>query len=136
MKRTNDLPRGIRNNNPLNIRKTSDNWQGATGDDGEFVIFESPVKGIRAASRILRNYSDNHGLNTVFGIIMRWAPPSENDSTGYIDSVSAKIGLGRNEVLRSYDYPDLIKAMIYHENGQQPYSESVINSGFKEGFYT
>jgi hypothetical protein len=130
------LPRGIRNNNPLNIRKSSDNWLGAVGDDGAFVRFESEVFGIRAAARILKNYRNKYGLNSVFDIVKRWAPPSENDTTSYIDSVAAKVGIGRNEQLLDGDYTELIKAMIYHENGQQPYSDSLIEQGFEMGFYS
>ena len=43
MKLRNTKPRGIRNNNPLNIRKSGDNWLGAAGDDGEFVQFLSLI---------------------------------------------------------------------------------------------
>jgi len=129
------IPRGIRNNNPLNIRDTGINWQGAVGSDGEFVRFESETMGIRAAARILKTYRDKYGLNSVAEIVARWSPPSENDTTSYIDSVAAKIGISRNETLIDADYPELIKAMIYHENGQQPYDDNVIYSGFKAGFY-
>jgi hypothetical protein len=128
-------PRGIRNNNPLNIR-TGDNWQGAIGDDGEFVQFEVVTMGIRAAARILKNYRDKYGLNTVSGIISRWAPPSENDTQSYIASVAGKVGVEANEPLSEVDYTRLISAMIYHENGQQPYSVDEIQQGFEMGFYS
>lgn len=131
---TNKKTRGIRNNNPLNIRKSSDVWEGAIGDDGEFVQFEAPEKGIRAAARILKTYRDKHGLISVAQIITRWAPPVENDTTSYIDHVSSFVGLGRNDTLNEFDYPLLIAAMIKHESGQQPYSVKVIESGFIQGF--
>lgn len=139
--KNNNQPRGIRNNNPLNIRENhlvDYDWQGEheLDIDPEFEEFVTPEKGIRAAARILKNYRDNRGLNTVSGIITRWAPPTENDTTSYIESVAVKVGIGRSEALTDYDYPELIKAMIYHENGQQPYSDSIIESGFKQGFYT
>ncbi len=130
------LPRGIRNNNALNIRKSGDKWKGAVGDDGEFVRFSSASLGVRAAARILKNYRDKYGLNTVSGIINRWAPPSENDTNSYIESVAKKTHVDINQVLGDSDYPNLIRAMIYHENGQQPYPVDVINQGFNEGFYS
>lgn len=128
-------PRGIRNNNPLNIRISGDNWKGSVGDDGAFVQFELASLGIRAAARILKNYRDKYGLNTISDIINRWAPPSENDTQAYIHSVAEKVGIDANQVLSDIDYPNLIKAMIYHENGQQPYPVDVIQSGFEQGFY-
>jgi hypothetical protein len=129
-------PRGIRNNNPLNIRISSDNWNGSVGDDGSFIQFESPLFGIRAAARILKNYRDKYGLNTVAGIVNRWAPPSENNTQSYINSVSGKVGVDANQALNDSDYKKLIAAMIYHENGSQPYSIDEIKSGFDMGFYT
>jgi len=131
-----EKPKGIRNNNPLDIRVSGDEWQGKTGDDGEFFQFESPVFGIRAAARTLRTYREKHGLNTVSGIINRWAPPSENLTGSYIESVANKIKLDAHETLRDEDYPRLIEAMIFHENGEQPYSAEIIQDGFKRGFYS
>lgn len=132
---SNKKPRGIRNNNPLNIRKSNDNWRGAVGDDGAFVQFESAVFGIRAGARILKNYRDKYALFSVREIVSRWAPPSENDTISYVESVANKIGISQSEPLQEFDYVDLIKAMIYHENGQQPYSDKEIQQGFELGFY-
>jgi len=131
----NNKPRGIRNNNPLNIRENGTKWLGRAGDDGAFVQFESASLGIRAAARILKNYRDKYGLNTVSGIINRWAPPVENDTNSYVNSVAKKTNVDVYQVLSDSDYPNLIRAMIYHENGQQPYTNQVINDGFKAGFY-
>lgn len=127
------LPRGIRNNNPLNIRKSADNWQGKTGDDGAFVTFDTPHNGIRAAGRLLKTYRDRHGLNTIGGIIGRWAPPNENDTVSYIASVEQKTGISRNQRLNDEDYPAVVSAMIYHENGQQPYDAQLIREGVYAG---
>ena len=129
-------PRGIRNNNPLNIR-IGNNWQGETSadGDGEFEQFNSPEMGIRAAARLLKNYRDIHGLKTIEEIISRWAPVSENNTAAYIASVEQKTGIGRDSILGDSDYIDVIKAMIHHENGEQPYSDLTIHNGFSLGFY-
>ena len=47
------LPRGIRNNNPLNIRLNPENrWQGRVSpkhnSDGAFEQFQDPIMGLRA----------------------------------------------------------------------------------------
>ena len=134
-------PRGIRNNNPMNIRenhKVDYDWVGESlfDSDLDFEEFVSPVYGIRAAARILKNYRDKYDLNTVSGIINRWAPPTENDTQAYIKSVADKVGVNANEPLTEVDYTRLISAMIYHENGQQPYSVDEIQQGFEMGFYS
>ena len=71
--------RGIRNNNPGNIRWGSA-WQGLKVDgkeqDKDFCVFIAPEYGIRAMCKILLNYSRLYKINTVAGIIHRWAPPS------------------------------------------------------------
>jgi hypothetical protein len=121
--------RGIRNHNAGNIRSlSSDTWEGQVGNDGDFAIFESPEYGLRAMGRVLVNYGRIHGLNTISGIISRWAPDSENNTEAYIDSVSDALGwwswlpldLENPDTLR-----DLMKAIVKHENGVQPYSEEI-----------
>lgn len=125
--------RGLRNNNPLNIRenkRTDYDWEGeAAGDfDAEFEEFVAPEYGVRAAVRILRSYA-RRGVITLEGIISTWAPDSENDTESYIKSVSKKTNIGRFDIVTEKDYPRLLAAMIYHENGSQPYAMSVIEKG-------
>ncbi|MEC4091152.1 virion protein [Pseudoalteromonas rubra] len=128
-------PLGIRNNNPLNI-EARERWLGAAGDDGRFVIFETPEHGIRAAGRILRTYALRHGRKTVNTIIARWAPPEDdNDTEGYIDFVANRAGVRPDKELTGDEYPRVLEAMIQMENGQQPYSMDTIKTGFEWGFY-
>ncbi|MFC3031355.1 virion protein [Pseudoalteromonas fenneropenaei] len=128
-----NTPRGIRNNNPLNI-KTGENWLGLAGSDGPFVVFATSGHGIRAAGRILRTYSERHKRRTIRSIIERWAPPSENNTNAYIQFVAHKTGLDADRQLTLDDYPKLLDAMIQMENGQQPYSLNEIKQGFEWGF--
>jgi len=67
----------VRNNNPANIRRGSTKWQGesAVQTDAAFVQFITPEYGIRALSKVLDTYASKYGLNTVSGIINRFAPP-------------------------------------------------------------
>jgi hypothetical protein len=126
-------PRGIRNNNPLNIRySAANNWQGQTGTDGEYAIFDEPENGIRAAAKLLNRYITVYGLVSVSGIISRWAPATENNTQSYISAVSNKLEVLENEpILWPTQAQELIKAMIHHENGVQPYSNETINEGIK-----
>jgi hypothetical protein len=126
------LPRGIRNNNPGNIRKSADMWQGVAGDDGTFAKFESPKWGIRAMAKLLINYQKKHRLDTIEEIIHRWAPPVENHTDSYVDVVATKCGVDPQAKV-DLTNPELmlnaLKAMITVENGQQPYSDEELRAG-------
>ncbi|MDD3181351.1 MAG: structural protein P5 [Alphaproteobacteria bacterium] len=124
--------RGIRNNNPGNLRRTDDPWQGLaeTQTDKEFFVFQSPVYGIRALARTLIKYQDKHGLRTIRQIIGRWAPALENDTVAYIKAVSASSGFGQDVELDMHKYEHLkaiTLAIIAFENGQQPYTGAQID---------
>lgn len=124
-------PRGIRNNNPLNIRwNSANNWQGQTGrDSGGFSIFDTPVNGIRAAARVLDNYA-KRGLTTIAQIISTWAPAADgNNVEAYVSHVESVMGKGRNVKISRADYLPLLRVMIKHENGKQPYTDSQILAG-------
>lgn len=127
------VPLGIRNNNPLNIRKSGINWQGKTGDDGSFEVFDTPFNGIRAAARNLKTYANSHGLRTIRSIIGRWAPAVENNVEAYVSSVAQRTGIFPDLILNTDDYVAVVEAMIYHENGQQPYELSLIRNAVYDG---
>lgn len=132
-------PRGLRNNNAGNLRLSSDSWQGLADEqtDGAFFQFVSPEYGIRALSKVLLNYESVYGLNTVAGIISRYAPSSENDTNSYISSVVSKLSTvtSANQVFSVRDnLSELVNAIIIHENGYNPYSQSVLNDGISMAF--
>lgn len=97
--------RGLHNNNPLNIRHSTDRWRGARAGqtDSEFVQFTSMAYGYRAAWRVLTSYRERFAKEgqplTPRNIIRRWAPPSENNSDAYLRTVCRFTGLGGNERL-------------------------------------
>jgi hypothetical protein len=124
--------RGIRNNNPGNIRHGSSQWQGMSlqQTDDEYVQFDDPVYGIRAMAKLLKNYQARYGLDTVAEIIGRYAPPSENITGAYVDHVAKLLGVSPNhEIDVAAALPELVPAIILHENGSQPYSRRQINQG-------
>ena len=120
------LPRGIRNNNPLNIRRSKNQWQGMkkVQSDTQFCQFETLDWGWRAAFKLLtRTYYHQYRLYTIKGIISRWAPPNENNTRVYIENVSRLTGIGPDEPLGiPSDKPArriaLGLAMAIQENGQ------------------
>lgn len=114
------LPRGLRNNNPLNIEAGpfTQGQEGFVGSDGRFARFEKPEQGINAANKLLDVYQNKHGLNTVRGIIGRWAPAGENDTRGYVNSVAARLGIDPDQPLGPEHRQALIAAMGQFENGR------------------
>ena len=122
--------RGVRNANPGNIRKSKDQWEGAIGDDGAFVIFDSPESGVRALAKNLQSYG-RQGYDSIEKIINRWAPPSENDTKSYIDSVVAATGIPATQSL-DLSNPDtlssLAQAISFHETGSR-YDPEVYQQG-------
>ncbi|PHM65729.1 structural protein [Xenorhabdus kozodoii] len=128
------MSRGIRNNNPGNIRH-GDQWQGLRNmqTDKSFCQFVAPEYGIRAMFKILRNYERKYGDNTIRQFISRWAPPNENNTEGYIAYVSQSVGIDSRSVIDVNHKPTmtaLVKAMIQMENGQQPYSDEIFEKAF------
>lgn len=126
--------RGIRNHNPGNIRKGGSPWQGMadTQSDRSFVQFKSPVWGIRAIAKTLITYRDRYGLTTVEQLISRWAPPNENKTSAYVKAVAREVGVEPTDKVVYADHlVDLIAAIIQHENGQQPYSRSLIQEAIE-----
>ncbi len=119
------LPRGIRNNNPLNIRRSKDKWKGlrAVQADAQFCQFESLEYGWRAAFYLLtRTYYHKYRLYTIRAIISKWAPPCENNSKAYVENVSRLTGIDPDEPIgipseRPARWIALGMAMAIQENG-------------------
>ena len=96
------LPRGIRNNNPLNIRRSKDQWKGLAEQqkDRSFWQFKSLEWGWRAAFYLLtRTYYHKYRLYTIRGIISRWAPSCENDTSAYVQNVARLTGIDPDKPL-------------------------------------
>ena len=143
------MTRGIRNNNPLNIRHSADQWQGARVEqtDPSFVQFTSMAYGYRAAWKVLESYWNHFHQSkqpyTATNIITRWAPPTENDTQNYIRTVLMLTSLGGKENLpqpsRGVDTERLVRliqAMTSMESGI-PYKEvdtEAIREGWKLAF--
>lgn len=124
-------PRGIRNNNPGNLNYVGQ--PGATresGPNGRFAVFQTAEEGLVALARQLRLYAQR-GINSVRAIISKFAPPTENDTQAYIESVSKRLGVDANASLNVNDprvMQGLMDAIIKVENGRNPYSTEQLAS--------
>lgn len=128
------LPRGIRNNNPLNIR-IGNVWLGEVKDptDPNFEQFISMTYGVRAAFVLMRRYIRHYRRTTIPEVIAAWAPSSENNTTAYIDRVTAISGIPVDETLEFENQDQmerLIDAMVQVECGQRIERET-IQKGYK-----
>lgn len=125
-------PRGLRNNNPLNIRHNADTFQGEIkGNDKSFKTFSSMPYGYRAAFVTLATYL-SRDWNTIEKIISRWAPPIENNTESYIKNVEKYSGVPRNKELTAADGADyilIVAAMSFVENGKNA-DISEVRAGF------
>ena len=89
-----ELPRGLRNRNPGNIRRSAVRYKGETeSDDAAFKAFASTAWGYRAMFVLLHTYRVRHRIATLRGMIARWAPPSENDTGTYLRTVVRRSGV-------------------------------------------
>ena len=128
--RNNNLPRGLRNNNPGNIRRNSDVFQGEkTSSDREFKQFKSMAYGYRAIFKILSNYYRNYKLDTIRKMIGRWAPENENNTKAYIKAVSDYAGTPADDPIYVNDREQMIRivaGMSKVENGREADMSDVI----------
>ena len=128
--RNSSLPRGLRNNNPGNIRKNSDVFQGEkTSSDRDFKQFKSMAYGYRAIFKILSNYYRNYKLDTIRKMIDRWAPENENDTDAYIKAVSDYAGIPADDPININDREQMIRivgGMSKVENGREADMSDVI----------
>ena len=119
--------RGIRNNNPLNIRK-GNNWKGERPiqTDKQFEEFETLQYGIRAGLKLIRNHVSGFGgkrpkANSIRKLINVWAPPSENATQGYIVFVCQQVTKLPDDIIHDDDQALICKiarAMAFFECGQ------------------
>ena len=119
------IARGLRNNNPGNIRHSPANdWLGMSSaqSDPAFVQFTHARYGVRAIGRILTSYN-RRGVHTIAGLIGAWAPTTENDTSAYVRAVARALAVDPDRTIDvKASLPRLAAAIIKHENGAQPYT--------------
>lgn len=123
-------PRGIRNNNPGNIKIGNSAWQGkiqAANTDGTFEQFVSFPYGARAMIKLLQNYI-GMGRDTPTKIIQFW----DVGNPTYTAYLIAQTGFGANQVLTA-DKPTLKKlsqAIARFENGVDILTDSRFETAY------
>ena len=123
--------RGMRNNNLLNIRISTDKFQGEVqpSQDKDFKQFETAAYGYRAAFKVLRTYINNYKCDTIRKIISRFAPANENHTENYIRVVSERSGIPADDPVYADSREMMIRivaAMSFVENGVEAKMSDVI----------
>lgn len=124
-------PRGLRNNNPGNLRLSKDKWKGLRSkqEDKDFFQFASVEYGYRALIITLQNYRRKHNCWNIRDFITRYAPPSENNTESYINIVCKKMGVSDMWCPNVDDKVTMImfaSAISYVENGVLAEVEDVV----------
>lgn len=129
-------PRGIRTNNPLMIRPTADRWVGEIVPLDGYCVFDTPAHGLRGGMRQLLYYQTKHGRRTIKAIIPVWSPSADHNNVhAYMDDVGKRLNVAEDTVL-DLRSPTVLRAfgtaIIWHENGMQPYTVQQLNTGVLE----
>lgn len=116
------LPRGLRNNNPGNIRHNGVSYEGeiTPSKDKAFKQFKSMAHGYRAMFVVLHTYARKYSINTIATMIARYAPATENHTQKYIDAVSDWSGVPATSHLATTNADvmiPIVAAMSKVENG-------------------
>jgi hypothetical protein len=101
-------PAPIRNNNP-----------GAMMPGGKLAQYPDMQSGLAALDGNLSSYG-KQGVNTIAGVISKWAPQNENDTQAYIKDVSQRLGIPPNQKIdlsNPLQRQALSTAIALHENG-------------------
>lgn len=116
------LPRGLRNNNPGNIRKNNIVYAGEVvpSRDDSFKQFTTMAYGYRAMFVVLHTYARRYGLDTIAKMIARYAPANENHTEAYINAVAESAGVPAHGHVTSINGDvmiPIVAAMSRVENG-------------------
>lgn len=126
-------PRGIRNHNPGNLIDLGIDWDGlatqeqrteAQKTESKFCVFSAPWWGIRAMAKLLTRYYYHDNLQTVAGMVSKYAPGHENPTDAYTDNIASQLMVtpGGHLDLNFNSLAIMVRAMINFENGGQPYT--------------
>lgn len=101
-------PAPVRNNNP-----------GALMPGGKLAQYPDMETGLAAMDKNLQSYG-KQGVNTLSGVISKWAPSTENNTQAYISDVSKRLGIDPNQQIDLSDPAQrraLATGIMLHENG-------------------
>ena len=125
------MTRGQRNNNPCNIRKTTDKWIGQVSNlngktDKAFCQFDTMKHGLRATFKLLFNYRKKYNINCIWHIVHKWAPEKDgNNERAYVAFIESRTGLDKWLPLVTEEYKAVVSAMCEIESQYKPSPEEI-----------
>ena len=141
---TNMKSRGLRNNNPGNIRLSGTTYQGEVAStDKAFKQFKSMAYGYRAMFVLLYTYQKRYHCDTIVAMISRYAPAIENHTEAYINAVSDWSGVPPTSHITTTNgdiMMPIVAAMSRVENGCEAVMEDVVKgwqlfiSDYRKGY--
>ena len=110
--------RAVRNNNPGNIRigapwfglQSRDHMTPEQAAETQFCVFSAPQWGFRAMATIFLTYARKDGVKTIRQAISRWAPPTENNTTAYVNDVCKQTGFDPDAIF-NFSNPTNMRAL-------------------------
>lgn len=112
-------------NNPANMRHYNQGWYGEKTkglNQGDFLKFDTPHNGLRAASRCLTTLGSRApGGFTISNVIPRFSPRSENNTENHIANISSISGIGKDQVIdpkNDGQMADLLRGVTGAESGR------------------
>lgn len=113
------MTRGMMLNNPGNLRSGGKQFVGEVvpSRDREFREFDTLANGLRALARTFHTYQKRYGYGDLYQAISRFAPPSENNTSVYIDNVIDWTGSSRFDVDDTPRFSAVLRAVIRQEQG-------------------
>lgn len=112
------------NNNPGNMRHYNQGWLGEQSqglNQGDFLRFDNPQNGLRAASRLLMRTLRRSANPTIADIVPIYSPTNENDVATHTVNISRISGLGENQRLdveNTGQMVDLLHGVVGAESSQ------------------
>lgn len=125
------LSRAERNNNPGNLIYVGQRGASREAGGGRFASFESPEDGVAALVRQLQLYGQR-GTDTLETIMAKYAPPNENDTDAYIDTLAKRLGVSATQKLDLNDaatLTGLVQGISRHEAGRSFLSDEQVMTG-------
>lgn len=130
------MSRGMRNNNPFNLRYSFSAWVGRIGRDvaglpeGDtgFCIFDTLENGVRAGVKNLKNGYFSKRL-TITNLVMKYAPASDNNNVGnYVGLLCKQASHFHPDYIpeNMADYVLICQGIIKMENGFNSVPEEFI----------
>ena len=104
-----ELPLGIRNNNPGNLRPyEGELYAGSSDIKNNFIVFDTAENGLRGLARDIQT-KVNRKLNTIDSLTKVYAPEGETPTESYVNTVVSNMNsLGYN-INKNTDITDLVK---------------------------